>query len=680
MRRFQAIIITIALGVLLVWPVFVAAQIPPTLEIRTGEEIAAVPGQAGLILPVSDPRVIVAKIIQVALGFLGVVALILILWGGYLWMTSAGNEEQIEKAKKVLIDATIGLAIILSAYGIVLFVLRALTSGLEAPPLPPPSAAAARVGGGALGSGMVESHYPTRGQRGVPRNVRILITFKDAVDPASFADTLAKDAQGNPQYFDAVDADQDGVIDTRKSVPGLTLRPDAIQIIRTADIEGSVRESDKDRYLGSAAGDADVLVSFTDLRTLVLTPVSRDNHAQRAYFGSAEEDTPYTVYLCGTASRGGNCRREGIKLLNGLPAFAGRFPDYQWSFEVGTFLDLTPPRITSVIPLPDNAGDESACASPPCRKDVPRNSIVQINFSEPILPTVASGVTAVTDQGEIKKGTYQIMRVSEPAPDNQYRFVAGRFELANQYQTAEFISQDRCAVNSCGGDVFCLPGGRQIRGEVLAATLSSQGGPTSSGGLDGIEDVAGNSLDGNGNGAAQGPGDLAETTFFSRNAENPARGDNVRWSFYTSHEILLGAPEVTLTTPTVTAGAVTPGVPLQTTLGITFNRAMAAATLNSRNLNLAGTDKLTGGFWDTWWTVGSQNLAEDLDDFPYGQTRADILNGGLWEETDYTSRIDSDVKDLFQNCYFPSGECQGDLTAATPYCCNGVAQAGPCGF
>lgn len=73
-----------------------------------------------------DIREIIANIIKVALGLLGIAALVLILYGGYKWMTAAGNEDQISEAKKILTNATIGLVIILSAYSIVNFVLTNL--------------------------------------------------------------------------------------------------------------------------------------------------------------------------------------------------------------------------------------------------------------------------------------------------------------------------------------------------------------------------------------------------------------------------------------------------------------------------------------------------------------------------------------------------------------------------
>ena len=67
--------------------------------------------------------VTISLIIKIILGFLGVIFVILLIYAGFMWMTSAGNEEKISKAKKTMITSIIGLAIILSAYIITIFVL-----------------------------------------------------------------------------------------------------------------------------------------------------------------------------------------------------------------------------------------------------------------------------------------------------------------------------------------------------------------------------------------------------------------------------------------------------------------------------------------------------------------------------------------------------------------------------
>lgn len=73
-----------------------------------------------------DIRITIGKIIRAALGLLGVVALGIVLYGGYLYMTAGGNEEQITSAKKTIINGVIGMAITLSAFTITQFVLSRL--------------------------------------------------------------------------------------------------------------------------------------------------------------------------------------------------------------------------------------------------------------------------------------------------------------------------------------------------------------------------------------------------------------------------------------------------------------------------------------------------------------------------------------------------------------------------
>lgn len=82
---------------------------------------------AGFGEPKTIPEII-GTIIASLLSLLGVVFLVLVIYGGFLWMTSGGNEIKVLKAKKTLIQATIGLIIIVSAYSITYFVLSALGS------------------------------------------------------------------------------------------------------------------------------------------------------------------------------------------------------------------------------------------------------------------------------------------------------------------------------------------------------------------------------------------------------------------------------------------------------------------------------------------------------------------------------------------------------------------------
>ncbi|HBH16852.1 MAG TPA: hypothetical protein DDW92_01135, partial [Candidatus Veblenbacteria bacterium] len=69
---------------------------------------------------------LIARIINIILGFLGVVAIGLILYAGWIWMTSRGDAQKIAKAKKIMAGGVIGLAIVLSAFAIASFIIRQL--------------------------------------------------------------------------------------------------------------------------------------------------------------------------------------------------------------------------------------------------------------------------------------------------------------------------------------------------------------------------------------------------------------------------------------------------------------------------------------------------------------------------------------------------------------------------
>jgi len=75
-----------------------------------------------------DIRATIASIINVAMGLLGIIAVGIILIGGFQWMTAGGNEENVDKAKKRIIQGVIGLAIILASWAIARFVLESLVT------------------------------------------------------------------------------------------------------------------------------------------------------------------------------------------------------------------------------------------------------------------------------------------------------------------------------------------------------------------------------------------------------------------------------------------------------------------------------------------------------------------------------------------------------------------------
>ena len=68
----------------------------------------------------------IGGIVQIALSFLGVIFFILMIYGGFLWMTASGNEQQVDKARNLITAAIIGLVIVVAAYAISYFVVKTL--------------------------------------------------------------------------------------------------------------------------------------------------------------------------------------------------------------------------------------------------------------------------------------------------------------------------------------------------------------------------------------------------------------------------------------------------------------------------------------------------------------------------------------------------------------------------
>ena len=73
---------------------------------------------------IKSPQVLVGQIINSLFGIIGSLALVMFIYGGFLWMTSAGSSEQVKKGKDIFIWAVVGLIVIFSAYSLVRFVIQ----------------------------------------------------------------------------------------------------------------------------------------------------------------------------------------------------------------------------------------------------------------------------------------------------------------------------------------------------------------------------------------------------------------------------------------------------------------------------------------------------------------------------------------------------------------------------
>jgi len=117
-KKFPAIILIVLIILLL--PNFCQAQ----GEIQKGLQETA--KSAGFGEKAPEVTTVAGKIVGVVIGLSGFLLAIYLVYGGFLWMTSGGEEEKIKKAKGMITNAIIGLVIVILAYAISNFVIERL--------------------------------------------------------------------------------------------------------------------------------------------------------------------------------------------------------------------------------------------------------------------------------------------------------------------------------------------------------------------------------------------------------------------------------------------------------------------------------------------------------------------------------------------------------------------------
>ena len=284
----------------------------PQISFATGVNVGLEYGDA-TGLSNTDPRIILARIIQIALGFLGILAVGLIMYGGFLWMTSNGDDSKIDNAKNILRNTVIGLIIILSAFAITTFLLNRILGATGFSAGGGSDVASGGGGVGVLGACAVENVYPESNQKEVPRNTAIIVTFKEEINSA----TICNDANGNNR------CEGENIITDGR-----------VKIYKTKD--------DSSNYI------TDVLVYDTaDRKTFVFVPT--------VFLGSPSQYLWYTAYLS-----------NDIEKVAGDNVFDNCRTDFlEWQFEVSNKIDLTPPQVknSGVFPPPDDAKDTVVVSS-----------------------------------------------------------------------------------------------------------------------------------------------------------------------------------------------------------------------------------------------------------------------------------------------------------------------------
>lgn len=551
---------------------------------------------AGISGGTTDLPTLIGRIINIALGFVGIVLLGLLLYAGFLWMTSGGDPKKIETAKAYIRNAVIGIIIIASAFAIVNFILSQLEGAIMG---------GGGVGGfgtgaggfpsasGSLGGGIIEYHVPAPNATGVPRNTAIVITYKAPILVPSMI--------------------QDWTVATSNTATGLN---DSVVKIFPTDTTRPPLTS------------AQARVSVTaDHKTFVIRPVD--------LLGSPTANMGYTVQLMPGPT--------GLRLEDGSPAFTGAFSSgYQWQFEVSTLVDNTPPQVVSVVPI------SSGLYAP--------NIVVQVNFSEPVDPTSASGIW----DGSAGFTNIALSSVPSSTPSAPPIRPSGTFKISNGYTTVEFTSDVVCGRNTCGNNIYCLPPQSVISTVVRAATLSTAppAAQLTASGYDGIVDLAGNSLDGNADGHAQGPD-----------------ADNYSWGFGTTDHPNLTPPHVQSTEPPVHSSH----VPVDQQPAAIFDSVMQASTIVSDNISIRSNEptQMSDTFW--WFSHQTVVTTTGADLGRIAIQHRNYLPSTSSTAYMYAPYYDSALQNVYQNCFNPAAynDAHG-TTCVGPNCCDNVAQGGSC--
>jgi hypothetical protein len=131
-------------AILLIWNALILAVVPLSVQAQgapppaPGSPCANFRAQfslsngtnilTGLPYYCSASQVITGEI-QAAFAIAGVIVILFIIYGGFIYMTSAGNDEQAEKGRKILVNAVIGLVVIIMSTAIVTIVSGLLSGG-----------------------------------------------------------------------------------------------------------------------------------------------------------------------------------------------------------------------------------------------------------------------------------------------------------------------------------------------------------------------------------------------------------------------------------------------------------------------------------------------------------------------------------------------------------------------
>lgn len=110
-----------------------AMALPFAAHAQTATPVSIEDTGGAIGLPNTDLKAAVLRTLSLVLALLGLVAVIMVVWGGFTWLTSGGDEGKVESAKKIISAAVIGLIVVLLSWAIVLFATKTTTNVIADP-------------------------------------------------------------------------------------------------------------------------------------------------------------------------------------------------------------------------------------------------------------------------------------------------------------------------------------------------------------------------------------------------------------------------------------------------------------------------------------------------------------------------------------------------------------------
>ncbi|MBI4592059.1 VWA domain-containing protein [Candidatus Uhrbacteria bacterium] len=120
MRQWKITVLGLLLALTFSVMFFVAAPV-----FAQDPDVESFAEAAGLSTDV-DLSVMIVRLIRTAISFVGIVAVVFMLYGGFMWMTAGGNADRLKTAKKIILNSIIGIVLVLASFTIVQFILGAL--------------------------------------------------------------------------------------------------------------------------------------------------------------------------------------------------------------------------------------------------------------------------------------------------------------------------------------------------------------------------------------------------------------------------------------------------------------------------------------------------------------------------------------------------------------------------